>query len=73
MQKKSQKTAIEAELEQLPNMRSNARKWTPQQDSLILRFCPEKGVPGVARALGIPEVTVRRRFRELKDKLKAGQ
>lgn len=61
------KTALEAELERLPNIRSNPRSWTRLQDEMILKYVPIKGAPAVSAILQIPVVTIRARFRKLKD------
>lgn len=64
---KQPETAIEAELRNLPNVtKGRARVWTPEQDRLILKYVPSKGMPAVAAILGIKYETIRRRFMVLK-------
>lgn len=69
MKKVKEKTALEAEIENLPDVtRGRIRSWTAEQDRLILKYCQTKGIPAVAAILGVDPSTVRRRFRMLEAK-----
>lgn len=60
---------LEIRLEALPDVtRGRARVWTKEQDDLILKYVPTKGQPAVAAILNLKYETVRRRYKELRDR-----
>ncbi len=65
MKKKSE---LEKMVEALPPNPKQARKWTLEEDSVILKFAEEKGANAIGRILNVPGLAVRRRH----DFLKAG-
>lgn len=46
-----------------------AIKWTLEQDSAILLYCPKKGVRAVAEVLGVNITTTRARYKYLLGKV----
>lgn len=58
---------VEDELKALPDVtRGRAKVWTPQEDKMIMKYVPAKGMPAVASILGVKYETIRRRYNELK-------
>jgi hypothetical protein len=59
--------AVLAQFEALADVRIGAPgfAWTPEKDTLLLRYWPTKRKAGVAKLLGCNESTARKRYREL--------
>lgn len=60
---------LESEMRNLPDVtRGRQYQWSPQEDRMILKYCPPKGVSAVAALLHRPVESVRRRFSTLSGK-----
>jgi hypothetical protein len=74
MKKSEKMSELEKKLAAEPDVsRGRERKWTMEQDSVILRFWEAKGGPAVSKALDIPYMTVKRRYKALQDMLKTSK
>jgi predicted ArsR family transcriptional regulator len=54
----------------LPNNPRASRKWTLEEDAAILKFAESKGVSAIAKAMGLKDMAVRRRYQTLKQSIK---
>jgi hypothetical protein len=64
------KSELEKKLEALPDNPRAVRKWTMEQDSMLIKFGPTKGFQALARVLGIPGDACRKRYHLLTEKMK---
>lgn len=64
------KSDIEKEIAALPPNPRKARKWTLEEDAMILKYAEEKGSEPIARVLGLGGNAVRRRLVQLKATMK---
>jgi hypothetical protein len=64
------KSDLEKQLESLPNNPKGERKWTMEQDAMIIKFGPLKGFQALGRVMKIPGDAIRKRHRILVEKMK---
>ncbi len=67
MKKKSE---LEKMVEALPPNPKQARKWTLEEDSIILKYTSEKGAEAIGKVIKAPGLAVRRRLAQLKAGIK---
>lgn len=67
MKKVKNTPAVEEALKSLPDVtRGRPKVWTPEEDAMILKYCPSKGMPAVASILNLKYESVRRRYNDLR-------
>lgn len=60
------KSELEKIVSALPPNPKKARKWSLEEDAVILKFTEDKGADAIGRAIGAAGIAVRRRFAFLK-------
>ena len=59
---------VKEALERIPDKRTNTRKtFEPWQDRVILEYYETKPLPDLGKICGCSEVTIRKRYKELKE------
>jgi hypothetical protein len=64
------KSSLEKTISALPPNPRKARKWSLEEDAMLFKYAESKGVNAIAKVLGIPTETARRRLVYLKSKVK---
>jgi hypothetical protein len=64
------KSELEKKLEALPDNPKAVRKWTMEQDAMLIKYGKVKGFSALGRVLGIPGDACRKRHVLLTEKMK---